>query len=281
MIRKKRPPFNPAATARAEATADPPRWATFRAELQAMPVDQLRAENARLFGQGLAMPQVVAKLWMLNAEFTTRGIAPRWRDAPPHVQHNAPETVDIPIPGVGPVLTEATRRKRLLRWVDLAWLRHELGAGHPVQKIAWSYVFATADQAERDRLFSLIVEQESANTLTLDDLGVPKLHRLALLGFQTSPVRDRFRTLDKWMGGPLDALLVGMTTRRRYPITADELDARKRDLMAIELASGSPTDAALIRRWMTGQAATRFVMHERKKVLAAQLAPLRRRIAWS
>jgi hypothetical protein len=125
-----------------------------------------------------------------------------------------------------------------------------------------------------------IVEQETANTLTLDDLGVPTLYRLALLGFQTSVARDRFRTLDKWMGGPMDQLLTGMTTRKRYPITVDELDGRKRDLQALELADGSPTDAALIRRWMTGQTVTRAAMGDRKKTLAAQLSPLRRRIAW-
>lgn len=274
----KREVFSPLKITREEVRSDQAAWLAYTDSLKVMNLDELRAENARLFSlQIFGMTTVTAKVWLLNLEFTRRGIAPRWRGAPEHTDQAAPETAVLNLPGIPNPLTETARRRKVLRWIDLEWLRDALGQAHPIMRLGWSSAFVADDP---EPIWRGIVEEQSANAITLDELSVPKLHRLALLGFQTSPARDRFRTLDKFLSGPVGRLLAAQATRRKYPLTPSQVDDRIRDIRAIELAEGSATDAAMVRRWMTGELVTRQAMSLRRQKIASQVPALTRRTAW-
>ncbi len=278
--------LNPVATLRELHQADPSTWSAYADRLKAMTVDELRAENARLWACVLAQREVQGKLWMVNVRFTTLGIAPRWRDAPKHLRQDGPESIDIQIPGASQPLTETARRRYFVRWVDLYWLRHELGPGHPIDNPRWVYAFSAPDF---ERIFPIVVRDptgdrtgtsDKPNRLILDELNVPPLWHYALNGFQTQAVRDRRKNLERWLDGPVSGVINGQTTRLHHALTDDQVVARLRDVWAIELAAGSPTDAALVRRWMTGEAVSRVAMLKRRNTLARQVPPLRRRRSW-
>jgi hypothetical protein len=282
--------FSPVEILQAEQAQDPDKWRAYAEDLKHLAPDALRAENARLFGCGLAMPQVVAKLWLVNIQFTELGIAPRWRDAPTNNRQDGPEVEEKFLPVVGTVrrLTDQAKHRQLLRWIDLSWLRHELGPGHTIQNMRWAYAFSTPDYGP---IFATITTAKEGmhakpNRLVLDDLGVPTTMHVALNGFQTQAVRDSLKNLEKWLGGSIAALVEGQGSRRTHALTDDQVRDRFRDIRVIEMADGAPTVAALIRRWMQGFKAdgkppvSPAAMVKRRQTLAAQLAPLRRRKAW-
>jgi hypothetical protein len=283
--------FRPIEILHTEQTQDAGTWHVYAENLRHLALDALRAENARLFSCGLAMPQVVAKLWLVNTQLTELGIAPRWRDAPTTSRQDGPETEMKYLPIVGMVrrLTDRAKLRQLLRWIDLSWLRHELGPGHSIQNLHWAYAFSAPDCGP---IFATIITAKEGmhakpNKIILDELGVPTTMHVALNGFQTQAVRDGLKNLERWLGGPIRALVEGQSSRRTHALSEDQVRDRLRDIRVIEMANGSPTMAAQIRRWMEGLTVDGKPpvsppgMFKRRQTLAAQIAPLRRRKAWN
>lgn len=238
-----------------------------QAAFSSLTVDQLRDRNSLLFKEPLSphFPRSTALLWLINLELTQRGIAPRWRGAPAYI---APEAAPI-IPslalsaGQPHPISYANRRRAMLRWIDLEWLCCQLGAKHRPEQVNWRDIFKWGLSEE-------IATQIAHSPLTpqrlIARLDVPDLDCFALQGLLTQACAKRLKTLNK------NRL---QKARCALGLDADLTpDLRTRRLLwieAIELADGSPTDAARYFGWMTGTPPSRQSAAEMRKKLADQL----------
>lgn len=77
-------------------------------------------------------------LWLINREFTRRGVAPQWRGVPRIVKA-------APMPPANPQsvtprrLGDVAQKNLMKRWIDLEWLRAALGVSHLTKKKSWPY----------------------------------------------------------------------------------------------------------------------------------------------
>lgn len=261
-------------------------------EIKRMTVEQLRDRQSILFATSVAHEDTVAELWAINHRFTLLGIAPRWRGIPQwNVSSHEKSYVEIPGLGIGVTRTGAAHHLR--RWIDLYWLRAELGIGHVVENAKYAGLFETSDHSARNAAYraelpGVLTSQRPTTWVTLQGMSVPEHIRYGLIGFVTKDTERRLRTLQKWMKGGLARTLEAQLERKRYPLTVEQIEQRRMDIECIELADGSPTHAALFRRWMQGYAdpvqRTPAVsvpyMLKRRQRLPHDTACLRRRVAW-
>jgi hypothetical protein len=269
--------FNPCATVAELEQNDPATWLKHRQELADADLASLRRQNAHWFAEPTGMAKMVGMVWLINQEFTKRGVAPAWRAGPEFVKVKAPPP---PAPAqTRPLLLGDTARRNLLRrWVDMEWLRRELGPAHFPRTARWAGAFST-DEATAIQAFLSVNAVTSkgggkAGPLTpyktLYQLDVPGLHRLALTGLVDRDAGELARNARKRVQDRYRPRLEALTVRDTYPLSDEEVGRRLLFCEAIELARGSPTDAARVFRWMTGEVVTRQSVHEMKNKIAAQ-----------
>lgn len=267
-------------------------WEDKIQEIKEMSVEELRERQALLFATSVAHADTVAELWVINHRFTQLGIAPRWRKIPQwNVSSHEKSYVEIPGLGMGVTRTGAAHHMR--RWIDLYWLRAELGIGHAVENTKYAGLFEQSDHGARNAAYSaelpgVLTSQRPTTWVTLQGMNVPEHVQMGLIGFVTKDNERKLRTLTKWLNGHLAKNLAAQAQRKRYPLTVEQMEQRRVDIECIELAGGSPTHAALFRRWMQGYAdhAQRTpavsvpYMLKRRQKLPEDTPCLRRRVAW-
>lgn len=252
------------------------RWHELKAGLVGLSHDELREKNRYWFAEPMSFDFTVPMLWLINQEFTRRGVAPGWRGVHRFVRFG-------PLPPKNPTrpgpqrLGETAKRNLLLRWIDLDWLRTELGPEHKTKFRLWQNTFsdsqalAIAAFAKVNRLQSHSGRQRPfAAYEVLQDLAIPKFTRLGLGGLIDSDAGDRRRVAAKRLQSVYRPALEALLNRKVKPITQEELERRMVYCEAIELVGGSPTLAAKAIKWMTGDDVTRQSVHEMKTKLAAQ-----------
>jgi len=164
------------------------------------------------------------------------------------------------------------------RWIDLEWIRSALGTTHTTKKPTWSKAFAE----DRDIAYAQmtlinatwlsggakIVTRKSYEVLR--DLQVPKTLRLGLSGYIDKDAATLVNNMEKRLKTKIRPRMEALMVREAYPLTIDEVERRMLFAEALELAVGSPTDAAFIFRWMTGESISRQTMHEMRTKIASQ-----------
>jgi hypothetical protein len=249
-----RPEFNPAKCLRSRNAAT---VAKLTAKLGTVTVQELLELNARHFAMH-PDDAVIAKLWAFNLEFTRRGIGPRWRGIekfnPSAVPHDRPANLPDRIPSLH---NPAMQRKLLLRWADLQWLHHELGPSHNAKNIAWLLLFVGyIDENRREGLFARVAESDDKPHRIVFGLSVPGPYMLALKGFAVSKAGDRCKAVRRRLKDLIQPRLEAFATRPTYTPTADAIAKRLTYAEAVELARGSPTDAARFVTWISGEKVT-------------------------
>lgn len=245
-------------------------------QLGALGNDALREENAHWFAEPLGFQKAVVTIWLINLEFTRRGIAPRWRGIPEFMARGAPPPYSQH--STSPRLIGAGLRGTVLkRWIDLEWLRSSLGPFHTTKHKTWNSVFAddwkTAVKGfERVNSISSIggVPRLQTSYKVIFGLSVPKLHRIALMGMIDRDSGERVKNILKRVDERIRPKMESLMARTRHPLRPVEVERRLVICKAIELAQGSPTDAALVFRWITGEAISRQSIHEQKAKIASQ-----------
>jgi hypothetical protein len=236
------------------------------------PADELCERAARLLAEPLSphLPRTIALIWLINQELTRRGIGPRWRGLPQYVDEAPPPPV--PAAALAPdacrPISIATRRRRMLRWIDLDWLATALGPQHVPVHARWRDVFAMGlDEATAERIANSLQPPHKLSAM----LGVKEPHSFTLTGLMTRDAAERLRTVQQRGAARVRAKLDAQRIQARRPLTAEQHAARLRWVQAIELADGSATQAARLYGWMTGNTTTRQTAHEMRQKLAKQL----------
>lgn len=272
--------FNPhEATLKADEKATP-RWLELRDGWAAMSLEQLRASNAKWFAEPIAFELTAPCLWTLNMEFTRRGVAPMWRGVPRFIK---PLRLGSARPGDSERrLGDAATKGVMKRWIDMEWLRVQLGARHKTKYRLWQDAFADELEvaipviAKVNAVWSHGAGHSNGKAGTkpahdvVDRLSVPSLHRLGLTGLIDRDSGEKVRNMEKRLKEKIGPLLAALKERPTLPLTAEEVERRLLYCQAIELAVGSPTTAALIFKWMTGEVVTRQTMHEMRAKIAEQ-----------
>jgi len=238
-----------------------------QAAFSLLSVDQLRSQNSELFKEPLSphVPRPIALLWLINLELTKRGIGPRWRGAPAYI---APEAAPALPPlalvtGQPRPMSYADRGRAMLRWIDLEWLCCQLGPDHTPEQGSWRDIFKWGLS---EGVATQIAHSPSNPHRLTERLGVSDMDCFALRGLFTQGCAKRLKTLNsKRLKSARGALL------RDADLTPDQRTRRLLWIEAIELADGSPTDAARYFGWMTGTRPSRQSAAEMRKKLASQL----------
>ncbi|MEB0060338.1 MULTISPECIES: hypothetical protein [unclassified Variovorax] len=277
--------FNPIKILAKVSVGQAEKWQRLDLLLRRQTAQQLRARNAHWHEQPTGLDKAIAVLWVINEEFTRRGIAPGWRQAPQFVKALPPPPRAPHSDGTPGPLGETLRRKLLLRWIDLAWLRHELGPAHQTKKVAWRGVFlANDDQAWA--AFARVNAVQSAGGgkvstqtpwQTLAWLNVSKFDKLALEGLIDRDAGALRQSARNRVEAKYEPAVEGLKDRK-FPLTQEQVAQRLIYCEALDLARGSPTDAARAVRWMTGETITRQSMHQMKLKLTEQCGF--RTLAW-
>lgn len=234
-------------------------------------VAQLREVNARLFVQPISpnTPETIMQLWLANVELTRRGVGPRWRNLPAYV---APEAApSIPecalLPGAPRPISHASRKRALLRWIDLDWLACTLGPGHVPDHAHWRKLFARGlDESTAERIANSSLPSRKLSGI----IRIPEPHSFTLTGLLTRDSAERIKTARK-RRDQLSLTLLTQCARSRMPLSPDDMQSRLQWIEAIELTDGSPTVAAQLYGWMSGDTVTRQTAHEKRRKLAMQL----------
>jgi len=230
-------------------------------------VASLRAINDRLICQPISpnAPATMVQLWLTNQELTRRGVGPRWRNLPtyvaPEAAPNVPESV-LPLDAPRPI-SHACRKRALLRWIDLDWLCHTLGAAHVPEHRHWRDVFRWGlDERIAGRIANSPLKPARLSAGL--DVGAP--HCYSLTGLLTQDAAKRVRTIRE------KRITKARNAFADRPTLSDALLAdRLIWVEAIELADGSPTESALIYGWMTGVKVTKQSAAEKRNKFAQQL----------
>ena len=270
-------PFNPHEQVKIQNAKMHPRWVELSHGLDAKSLGDLRDLNAYWFGQVLGFEFTIPMLWQINRELSSRGIAPGWRGIPRFVQAAR-------LPPVSPLnkgvrsLGEVAKKNLMKKWIDLEWLRCQLGSSHLTKLKVWQGAFADDfDKAVLTFVKVNFVRAHGGGKIgprpafkVVYGLAIPKLHRLGLTGLINRDAGELVRNMEKRLKTRIRPLLEAEMHRPAYPLTAAEVERRLLCCQAIELAVGSPTDATVIFRWITGESVTRQSMHEMKTKIAAQ-----------
>lgn len=257
-----------------------PKWLELKGGWAAMTLDQLRDRNSYWFAQPIAFELSAPCLWTLNMEFTRRGVAPMWRGVPRFIK---PSKLSPAMPGAsGRRIGDAATKNVMKRWIDMEWLRAQLGSGHKTKYRLWQGAFSE-DLDEAIAAFKKVnvVWSHSASGSegkagtkpahdVVDRLSIPRLHRLGLTGLIDRDSGEKVRNMERRLKKKIGPLLAALKQRPTLPLTDDEVERRLLYCQAIELAVGSPTTAALIFKWMTGEVVTRQTMHEMRAKIAEQ-----------
>lgn len=267
--------FNPVWSLETMAGNTTPRWLDVKDGWHTQSIEELRAANAHWFQQPIAFQLTVPVLWLINQEFTRRGVAPGWRGVSRFQRRGR-----MPPPATsGPRrLGDAAKTNLMMRWIDLEWLRRELGPGHVTRYRAWQNVFAKGDP-EAFTAFAKVCAIVSHGGgkygpqhafAVLRDLDVPKRTRIGLAGLIDTDAGSRRSTAEKRLMTTYRPALEQLMERPRHALTPAEVERRLVHCEAIELARGQPTDAAIYFGWMTGEAISRQTMHEMRVKLRDQ-----------
>lgn len=269
--------FDPHSLAREQDKASSPRWIELSQSWKNKTLEELRDANAHWFSQPMAFELTAPILWLINQEFTTRGVAPQWRGVPRFVNKAtspAPSPNSTSLKKLGDVAT----KNLMKRWIDLEWLRIQLGPLHVTKFKIWKDTFAV----DLDRAVAAFARVNvvwahgggKAGTKpahkVVDRLNIPRIVRLGLTGLIDRDSGERVRNMEKKVTVRIRPRLEALLTRTAYPLTKEEYGRRLLYCQAIELAVGSPTDGVKIFRWMTGESITRQSVHEMKSKIAEQ-----------
>ena len=269
--------FDPHGMAREQNEASRPRWMELSQSWKNKTLEELRDANAYWFSQPIAFELTAPSLWLINQEMTSRGVAPQWRGVPRFVNK---ATLPAPSPHSTSLkrLGDVAAKNLMKRWVDLEWLRIQLGPLHVTKFKIWKDTFA----ADLDRAVTAfarvnVVWAHGGGKLgtkpahkVVDRLNVPKIVRLGLTGLIDRDSGELIRNMEKRVQVRIRPRLEALTTRAAHPLTKEEVERRLLYCQAIELAVGSPTDGVKIFRWMTGESITRQSVHEMQRKIAEQ-----------
>ncbi|NVO06676.1 MAG: hypothetical protein HXX19_12435 [Rhodoferax sp.] len=269
--------FNPHADVKHQSENGHPRWLEISKSLDEKSLEQLRELNARWFDGVMGFEQTAPMLWLVNQEFTRRGVAPMWRGVPRFVRvaYAAPAN---PMSNVPRRLGEIAKKNLMKRWVDLEWLRVQLGSSHVSKFRGWQDAFA-------DDIEIAVLAFTKVNAIwshgggklgtkpahdVVDRLSVPKIHRLGLTGLIDRDAGELVRNMEKRLRATYRPLLEAQIDRPIFPLTKADVERRLLYCQAIDLAVGSPTNAAKIFQWMTGESVSKQTMHEMRCKIADQ-----------
>ena len=272
--------LNPHVAARQQDEKAHPRWLEIKNSWSGMSLDELRQSNAKWFAEPIAFELTAPALWTLNLELTRRGVAPMWRGVPRFIKAMRlnPATPGREERRLGDAATKSVMK----RWIDMEWLRLQLGSVHRTKYRLWQNAFsddlelAIAAFAKVNVVWSTGSGHHNGKAGTkpphdvVDRLSIPALRRLGLTGLIDRDSGEKVRNMEKRIREKLRPLLQALTQRPVLPLTDDEVERREVYCRAIELAVGSPTDAARIFGWMTGESISRQTMHEMRTKIAAQ-----------
>lgn len=263
----------------AELSESQPDWtAAARLEVGNSSLPELRALNSRWVAQPKGMKQAVAMIVLVNEELTRRGIGPAWRGLPRTVKTPEGQGQEPRMGQDGVMLLGgALKTKVLLRWVDLQWLRVELGPNHRTKFRSWDQAFSEDDVAA-SRGFEVVNQARwSSGRLrpldkwkTLNGLLVPAPHRRALAGLMDTAASEVVATIRKRLEDRIRPRMNALLDQPRLRLTPALIEKRMVYAEAIELAEGSPANAAQFYRWMTGIDITRQSMMEFKTKIGGQ-----------
>ena len=269
--------FNPHEQVKIQTVKMHPRWLEISQGLDTKSLDDLKKLNAHWFGEVMGFEFTVPMLWQINRELSSRGIAPGWRGIPRFV-NPAPLTPENPLSRGVNRLGEVAKKNLMKRWIDLEWMWCQLRPSHVTKLKLWQGAFAEDfDRAVVAFAKVNVIWSHGGGKMgskpahqVIDGLSVPKMIRLGLTGLINRDSGERVRNMQKRLKTRIRPLLEAEMNRPAYPLTAVEVERRLLYCQAIELAVGSPTDAAVIFRWITGESVTRQSMHEMKSKIAAQ-----------
>lgn len=242
-------------------------------------IADLKALNHQWIGQPMGMKEAVAAVMLINQEFTRRGIAPAWRGLPPAVRTARGDGWRRSTDGSVTLLGNAERRRVLMRWLDMLWLREELGQGHTTAYTTWNAVFSADEAAAARAIHSITAPRWRSSELkaqktgwVLDTLKVPALHRIGLCGLRHRDQRQRHDQVRKRVDTVMRPRLEALMDDPRQRLKQSHIERRLLMAEAIELSWGRPADSSRLFRWMSGQGITPQTMHEMRNKLASQLA---------
>ena len=250
---------------------------SLRSQLTAATVEDLVRLNAHWFLHPTGMPEAVAMLWLINTKLTVMGVAPAWRRIPAYIKVTPPPPLpfgDIALRMLG----DSTRRSLIRRWVDLEWLRSVLGGSHVPRRPFWKGAFSTNDE-EAERAWARINAVQSSGGgkfgpetpyKVIHGLSIPKLTRFGLAGLIDRDAGELLTNARKRVAERIRPKMMALATRAQHPLSTAEIEQRLIACEAIEVAQGSPSDAATIFGWMTGKKITRQSMHAMRERIADQ-----------
>lgn len=257
-LRDWRDQMSPARRAESEAA---------QAAFSSLSVASLREINDRLIWQPISpnAPELIVQLWLANLELTQRGIGPRWRNLPTYVAPEAaPNVPEFALPPNAPMpISYASRKRALLRWIDLDWLCHTLGAAHFPEHPHWRDIFRWG---LNERIAERIANSSLKPARLSSSLDIPTPHCYALTGLLTQDSAKRIRMVREKRIAKARNLFAD-----RPGLGAALVAERLIWVEALELAEGSPTESALIYSWMTGAKVTKQSAAEKRKKFAQQL----------
>ena len=256
--------------------ADPKAWALTAALFLDADLSTLLGVNRKWFPEPMGLTVAVGTIWLVNLELTRRGIAPAWRGLPKFLTVKAPPPVNPNTPDFIR-LGDTMKRSLMRRWVDIEWLRSALGPTHLTTSVGWREAFS-ADYQAAVRGFAKVnnLRMDAGRPRpvtpfkTLYRLNVPGLHRRALEGLVDRDAGEARVNAQKRVRESIRPKMVALMLRPTYRLTQAEVDRRLIFCEAIELAKGSPTDASLFFKWMTGETVSRQTMHEMRNKIAVQ-----------
>lgn len=239
---------------------------------------RLLERNEFYFSASFDDAMTAPMLCLINTELNVRGIAPAWRRIPRYAAHvGRSETVSL-----GPArvrkLSARVKRNLMRRWVDLEWLRSELGSRHETHFRQWRDVFSE-DPAKAAAAFGRVNRVQShgggrygplAPHRVLFSLSIPALHKIALTGLIDRDEGKRSQNVRQRVQDSFRPILESLMERPKHPLSREDVERRLVYCEAIELAQASPSDAARIVGWMTGSPVTRQTIVTMRSRIADQ-----------
>ena len=280
--------FNPVSKLKAQNASMTPRWLELSQGRESMSLAELHVQNAYWFKQPISFELTQPTLWLINEEFTRRGVAPQWRGIPRFVRSVGDGTMVVMRGNGTRRFSDATQRYLMKRWIDLEWLRVELGPKHITKQKIWQDVFSEDfDQAVRAFAKVNVVvghgtdkgvgdgkmgpkHAASAAFRVVHKLSVPLLVRLGLTGLINRDAGELVRNAEKRIHAKIRPRMEALKERAAHALTSEEVERRLLFCLAMELAVGSPADAVKVFRWMTGETVSRQSMHEMRQKIALQ-----------
>lgn len=249
------------------------------AALPAQGLAELRSINRAAFTSFHGGPEQIAWLWEVNRELTRRSVGPAWRDIPELSLSSIPEPT-AKLAGSERLLSGKMRQTLLKRWIDLEWLRSTLGDTHMPRETGLLPIFKGDCEAAISAALRLTRMESTGGGKfgpapafkSLYALGLRECDSVvfSLVALVSRDARQRRANARKRLGKTVQPQLEALMERERHCLTQDQVDQRLRIAEALEIAAGSPTLAARLYGWMTGEAITRQSIHVAKQKMAEQ-----------